>query len=50
MDGGFVMSDSEIEMWATLAIWFIGGWFIGSTLGWYLFLRLFKILDDYLHS
>ena len=42
--------DSQIEMWATLAIWFIGAWFAGSTLGWYLFLRLFKIVDDYLQE
>lgn len=42
--------DSQIEMWATLAIWFIGAWLVGSTLGWYLFLRLFKIVDDYLQE
>ena len=49
MDGSFVMSNNEIEMWATLAIWFIGAWFVGSTVGWYAFLYGFKLLDDYLH-
>ena len=44
-----MMSNNEIEMWATLAIWFIGSWFVGSTVGWYAFLYAFKLLDDYLH-
>jgi len=44
------MSDNEIEMWATLAIWFIGAWFVGSTVGWWVFYRAFKFLDDFLHS
>ena len=34
------MTDSEIEMLSTLAIWFIGGWFVG----WY----GFDLLDNYL--
>lgn len=44
------MSENEIEMWATLFIWFIGGWFFGSTVGWWAFLKLFKIFDDYMQS
>lgn len=43
------MGDNEIEMWATLAIWFIGSWFVGYTVGWYAFLYGFKLLDNYLH-
>jgi hypothetical protein len=44
------MSDSEIEIWANLAICFIGGWFVGYTVGWWIFVPLFNIIDDYLHS
>jgi len=44
------MSENELEMWATLAIWFIGAWFVGSTVGWWAFLRLFGIVDNYLQD
>jgi hypothetical protein len=45
-----MMSENEIEMWATLFIWFIGGWLFGSTVGWWIFLRLFKAFDDYMQG
>ena len=44
------MSENEIEMWSTLAIWFIGAWFVGSTVGWYTFVYLFKFFDDYMQN
>jgi hypothetical protein len=44
------MSNNEIEMWATLFIWFAGSWLFGATVGWWAFLRLFKIFDDYMQG
>ena len=44
------MSDAEIEMWATLLIWTIGAIVFGSTVVWWLFLRAFKLIDDYLQD
>lgn len=44
------MMDSQIETWSTLFLWFIGSWFAGYTVGWYLFPRLLKLVDDYLQE
>lgn len=44
------MGDEEIEMWSTLILWFVGGWFVGSTVCWWIVLKLFEILDDYLQG
>lgn len=44
------MSESEIEMWSTLAIWFIGIIFFGYTIGWCLFLYVFNFLDNFLQE
>jgi|688.fasta_scaffold189729_3 hypothetical protein len=44
------MSEAEVEMWATLAIWFIGAWFVGSTVGWWIFLQTFRLVDNYLQD
>ena len=44
------MSENEIEMLSTLTIWFIGGWFVGSTVGWYAFLYGFRLFDNYLQE
>lgn len=44
------MTDTEIETFSTLFILFIGTVVIGGTVGWWMFLRLFKFFDNYMQD
>jgi hypothetical protein len=44
------MTDTEIETLSTLFILLLSTLVIGGTLGWWLFLRLFKWFDDYMQD
>jgi hypothetical protein len=44
------MSDIEIETLSTLFMVFICSWLVGSTVGWWIFLQLFKKFDNYMQD
>ncbi len=44
------MTDTEIETLSTLFILLICTVVIGGTVGWWVFLRMFKMIDDYLQT
>lgn len=44
------MSDMEIETLSTLFMVFICSWWAGSTVGWWIFLQLFKKFDNYMQD
>jgi len=44
------MSNADIETYSFLFILLSGIVVFSSTLGWWIFLRVFKIVDDYLNS
>lgn len=44
------MTDTEIETLSTLLILFIGAVVVGSTVGWWVFINVFRMIDNYLQN